>query len=109
MKNARDDFARDERDQEAGRCHINPASSNARSTAGRLAADGQVMGRRTSPGMSGRTRLSAYLAGPGEQSLNMASCNGYNRSCSSSARVQTPVAQADWKSATRPGATLAVT
>ena len=44
--------------------------------AARLASDGGVIGRRRSAGNRGRTRLSAYLTGPGEASVNKAAWSG---------------------------------
>lgn len=57
-----------------------PARSSAASTAARLAADGGVIGRRRSAGKSGRSRLSAYLTGPGDASVNIAVCRSNSRS-----------------------------
>lgn len=47
-----------------------PALASPASTARWLASPGQVIGRRSVFGKSGRTRLSAYLIGPGDASVN---------------------------------------
>src|SRR3546814_2978123 len=51
------------------RHQISPACSSARSTAFCDVSEGQVIGSLSSPGISGRTRESAYLTGPGEASV----------------------------------------
>ncbi len=55
---------------------ISPAWASAASTAARLASDGQVIGRRSPVGKSGRTRLRAYLVGPGDASEKSAAWSG---------------------------------